>query len=104
MPQARNDTPPVLTFASATSWEQWLRKHHSDPSGLWLKIAKKDSGIDSVAKNEALDVALCYGWIDGQLKPLDEKYFLQKYTPRRPKSLWSKRNIAKRGDIASRPC
>jgi uncharacterized protein YdeI (YjbR/CyaY-like superfamily) len=76
-------------------WEQWLAEHHTRTAGVWIKMAKKASGIASVTHDEALDVALCYGWIDGQRNSLDDSYFLQKFTPRRPKSLWSKRNIDK---------
>ena len=86
---------PILPFASVALWEQWLSEHHTRCAGVWLKIAKKASGIASVTYDEALDVALCYGWIDGQRKTADSEFFLQKFTPRRPKSLWSKRNIAK---------
>ena len=86
---------PILTFASASAWEAWLRKHHAETDGLWIRIAKKESGIASVGYEEALDEALCHGWIDGQKKPFDSEYYLQKFTPRRPKSLWSKRNIEK---------
>lgn len=84
---------PIKTFATAASWEAWLSKQHASSAGLWLKIAKKDTGIASVNYAEALDAALSYGWIDGQKKSFDEEYFLQKFTPRRPRSLWSKRNI-----------
>ena len=86
---------PILPFASVALWEQWLSEHHDRLDGVWLKIAKKASGIASVTHDEALDVALCYGWIDGQRRPADSEFFLQKFTPRRPQSLWSKRNIAK---------
>jgi len=86
------DDLPVLSFAAQKDWEAWLKKHHSDPTGIWLKIAKKDSGIPSVTYSEGLDGALCYGWIDGQKAPLDDRYWLQKFTPRRPKSGWSKIN------------
>lgn len=86
---------PTLPFASASAWEEWLAEHHAQADGVWIKMAKKASGIASVTHDEALDVALCYGWIDGQCKGLDATYFLQKFTPRRPKSLWSKRNIDK---------
>lgn len=85
----------ILPFASAELWEQWLLENHRTVDGVWLKIAKKESGIATVTYDEALDVALCYGWIDGQKKSLDKDYFLQKFTPRRSKSLWSKRNIGK---------
>jgi uncharacterized protein YdeI (YjbR/CyaY-like superfamily) len=86
---------PILPFPSAASWEQWLSDNHSKSAGVWVQVAKKASGIPSVTHDEALDVALCYGWIDGQRKPYDDTYFLQKFTPRRSKSLWSKRNIEK---------
>lgn len=90
---------PVLPFASAELWEQWLSKHHVQPVGLWIKIAKKASGIPSVTYDEALDVALCYGWIDGQRKTYNSEFFQQKFTPRRARSLWSKRNINKVADL-----
>ena len=86
---------PVMSFASPRAWEAWLAKHHSTSPGIWLKFAKKGSGIPSVYYREALEVALCYGWIDGQLKSLDERYYLQRFTPRRPKSKWSKINCGK---------
>ncbi|MEO7021814.1 MAG: YdeI/OmpD-associated family protein [Ktedonobacteraceae bacterium] len=85
----------INVFNDAVQFEAWLASHHKLQSGMWLKIAKKGSGIASVTIVEALDVALCYGWIDGQRKSYDETYYLQKFTPRRPKSLWSKVNIAK---------
>ncbi|WP_081420340.1 YdeI/OmpD-associated family protein [Pseudoxanthomonas sp. Root630] len=81
-------------FADATAWERWLA-HHSDSTGVWLKIAKKASGITSVSYAEALDVALCHGWIDGQKKGFDAQFFLQRFTPRRARSTWSKINVAK---------
>ena len=83
---------PVLPFADASAWEAWLVAH-PDAKGVWLKIAKKDSGIATVTYAEALDVALCHGWIDGQKRGCDAAYFLQRFTPRRAKSLWSKINI-----------
>ena len=85
----------TLTFASQAKWADWLVEQHDKSAGVWLKVAKKDSGISSVTITEALDIALCYGWIDGQRLPFDEKYYLQKYTPRRPKSIWSKINVEK---------
>jgi len=84
---------PVLFFEDMPAWNQWLNVHHAEPSGVWLKFAKKASGITSLTYQPALEVALCYGWIDGQTKSLDETYYLQKFTPRRPKSIWSKRNV-----------
>ena len=85
---------PTLKFASAAAWDKWLSKHH-DLSGVWIQMAKKATGISSVDWDEAVDVALCHGWIDGQRNSLDAEYFLQKYTPRRARSIWSKRNIDK---------
>jgi uncharacterized protein YdeI (YjbR/CyaY-like superfamily) len=86
---------PVLFFEDQATWHQWLDKHCTDPTGVWLKFAKKSSGITSLNYAEALDEALCYGWIDGQAKSVDEIYYLQRFVPRRPKGMWSKRNIAK---------
>lgn len=85
----------ILPFASQAKWADWLARQHDKSAGVWLKLAKKDSGIPSVTYDEALEIALCYGWIDGQKKSFDEKYFLQKFTPRRPKSIWSKINTGK---------
>jgi uncharacterized protein YdeI (YjbR/CyaY-like superfamily) len=85
---------PVLHFETPQAWEQWLAASTA-AAGVWLKIAKKDAGIASVTYAEALDVALCHGWIDGQKKGLDAQFFLQRFTPRRPRSLWSKINVAK---------
>lgn len=86
---------PILLFKSQDDWRRWLDKNYSQPQGIWLKIAKKDSGITSISYGEALEEALSYGWIDGQLQRYDQQYYLQKFTPRRPKSIWSKVNIAK---------
>ena len=86
---------PVLAFPDAHAFEAWLEQHASDPTGLWLKIAKKASGIPTVTYDEAVDVALCFGWIDGQKNSYDAEYFLQRFGPRRPRSLWSKVNTRK---------
>ena len=86
---------PILPFESKKKFADWLAKNHDKSAGLWLKIAKKATGISTVTYAEALDVALCYGWIDGQKGSFDEQYFLQKFTPRRPKSIWSKINVEK---------
>lgn len=85
----------VIVFHDGQQWESWLAEHHELPGGVWLKIAKKASGIASVTPAEALDVALCYGWIDSQRKTYDQTYFLQRYSRRRQKGLWSKVNIDK---------
>ncbi|MFT3782147.1 MAG: YdeI/OmpD-associated family protein [Nibricoccus sp.] len=92
MPAPEN---PLIAFASAEDWEQWLETNAARSEGVWIKFAKKGSGIPSVTYAEALDVALCHGWIDGQLKSIDAAFFKQRFTPRRPRSLWSKRNIEK---------
>jgi uncharacterized protein YdeI (YjbR/CyaY-like superfamily) len=86
---------PVMSFATQHAWHNWLSKNYTLQTGIWLKIAKKGSGIDSVDRKQALDEALCYGWIDGQALSLDQTYYLQKYTPRRVRSMWSKVNIGK---------
>lgn len=83
---------PTLPFATAEAWDAWLAEHHADSDGVWVKIAKKGSGVPTVAYPEVLDVALSYGWIDGQRKALDATWFLQKFTPRRARSRWSKIN------------
>src|SRR5215510_12174263 len=86
---------PILPFESKKKWADWLAKQHAKSTGVWLKLAKKNTGIPSVNYEEALDVALCYGWIDGQKGSFDDKYWLQKFTPRGPKSIWSKINTEK---------
>ncbi|MDX2139743.1 MAG: YdeI/OmpD-associated family protein [Chloroflexota bacterium] len=86
------DDLPRVTFESEQAWELWLEANHETSPGLWLQIAKKDSGIPSVTYAQALQVALCFGWIDGQKGSLDDRYFLQKFTRRRPKSKWSQVN------------
>lgn len=84
---------PIIPFESKKKFADWLAKNHGKSAGAWLKLAKKGAEIPSVTYAEALDVALCYGWIDGQRNSFDENYFLQKFTPRRPKSIWSKINV-----------
>jgi len=86
---------PIITFKSQNKFTDWLAKYHNKSNGIWLKLAKKSSNIPSVSYFEAVDVALCYGWIDGIRKAFDDKYYLQKFTPRRPKSIWSKTNVDK---------
>ncbi len=86
---------PIITFESGDDWREWLNKNYGNQIGVWIKIAKKDAGITSITYTEALDEALCYGWIDGMRRGFDAQYFLQKFTPRRKRSLWSKVNIAK---------
>ena len=79
----------IMLFNSEQDWEQWLEEHHTTSPGTWLKIAKKEAGKESVSYQEALTVALCFGWIDGQKNKFDNEYWLQKFTPRRPRSPWS---------------
>ena len=86
---------PILPFASRASWAAWLAENHETSNGVWLKIAKKGSGIETVSYAEALDAALCHGWIDGQKGRFDDCYWLQRFTPRRPRSKWSKVNREK---------
>jgi len=85
----------IMSFETQQDWESWLTEHRTDTVGIWLKIAKKETGKPSVNYSEALDSALCYGWIDGQKASFDDQYWLQKFTPRRPKSIWSKVNCDK---------
>ena len=84
---------PVLEFPDARRWRTWLARNHRMTDGVWLKIQKKGSPVPSVNYAEALDEALCFGWIDGQKQSHDAQAFLQKFTPRRSRSIWSKRNI-----------
>ena len=90
---------PTLLFPKQKDWADWLQKNHAKSSGVWLKLAKKNSGSQSVSYAEALEIALCYGWIDGQKKSYDESFWLQKFTPRGAKSIWSKINKAKAGEL-----
>ncbi len=90
---------PTLLFPKQKDWADWLRKNHAKSSGVWLKLAKKSSGSQSVSYAEALEIALCYGWIDGQKKSYDESFWLQKFTPRGAKSIWSKINKGKAGEL-----
>ncbi|MGO4381257.1 YdeI/OmpD-associated family protein [Pseudoduganella sp. RAF53_2] len=82
-------------FKDVTAWTRWLEKEHANCPGIWMRIAKKSAGEPSVQYPEALDVALCFGWIDGQKKSIDENYWLQKWTPRAARSIWSKINREK---------
>jgi uncharacterized protein YdeI (YjbR/CyaY-like superfamily) len=82
----------TISFRSWRDFRAWLTENHSQSDGIWLRIYKKDSEVTTVTYAEALDQALCYGWIDGQKKPYDEQSWLQRFTPRRSKSPWSKKN------------
>jgi uncharacterized protein YdeI (YjbR/CyaY-like superfamily) len=86
------DPLPVMTFESTDAWDAWLGAHHDGSPGLWLKIAKKGAAGRTISYSDALDVALCHGWIDGQKGRHDDEYWLQRFTPRKPGSNWSKIN------------
>jgi uncharacterized protein YdeI (YjbR/CyaY-like superfamily) len=83
---------PVVAFKSQQAWSDWLMSQRAPSKGVWLKLAKKSSEIVSVSRPEAIDTALCHGWIDGQLDSFDDKYWLIRFTPRRPTSKWSEKN------------
>lgn len=89
------DELPILLFADPAELEEWLEGDGGGSEGVWLKIAKKGSGVESVGYAEALEVALCFGWIDSQKRGFDEKHFLQRFTPRRPRGRWSRINREK---------
>jgi uncharacterized protein YdeI (YjbR/CyaY-like superfamily) len=88
------DNLPIIAFEKTEDFAAWIEGHWAD-AGMWLKIAKKGSGVKTISYAQALEVALCWGWIDGQKQAYDERYFLQKFTPRRARSVWSKINVAK---------
>jgi uncharacterized protein YdeI (YjbR/CyaY-like superfamily) len=92
IPRPLRAQPLTLAFPSAAEWEDWLEANHADADGLWVKIAKKGSGIESVRYPEVLESAICFGWIDARREALDDQYFLQRFTPRRPRSKWSRIN------------
>jgi uncharacterized protein YdeI (YjbR/CyaY-like superfamily) len=89
---AADDDLPQIPFASCAEWEQWLEDNHAESDGVWIKMAKKGAGIESVHYPEVLDSALCFGWIDGRREALDAQHFLQRFTPRRARSRWSRIN------------
>jgi len=86
---------PIMPFASDKLWEKWLKANHASSRGVWLKIAKSASGVDTVTYAQALETALCYGWIDGQKDAFDARSWLQRFTPRKPGGRWSKINRQK---------
>jgi uncharacterized protein YdeI (YjbR/CyaY-like superfamily) len=90
-----SDNLPVISFETQQDWEAWLKEHHAETKGIWLKIAKKEARTPSVSYAEALDSAICYGWIDGQKASFDDRHWLQKFTPRGARSIWSKVNCDK---------
>ena len=93
---------PIIAFASRDAWEDWLEEQHTTSDGLWLKFAKKGSGLETVTYDQAVEIALCYGWIDGQARKVDEDYYLQRFTPRRARSKWSKLNRQKATELIKR--
>jgi uncharacterized protein YdeI (YjbR/CyaY-like superfamily) len=93
------DDLPILLFATPADLEEWLEESHEHTEGFWLKVAKKGSGEQTVTYAEALELALCFGWIDSQKRGLDEKFFLQRFTPRRPRGRWSRINRDKVEDL-----
>ena len=90
-----SDTADTIFFPDADAFEAWLAENVDHQPGVWLKIAKKSSGIASLTDDEAVDIGLCFGWISGQRRSLDDTYYLQKYVPRRPRSRWSQVNVRK---------
>ena len=94
------DGRPILAFASPEAFEAWLEREHATSDGVWLRFAKKGSGVTSVAYADAVEVGLCYGWIDSQALSLDERFYLQKFTPRRARSKWSRVNRDKVEELA----
>ena len=91
-PEAAAPELPVLLFEDQAAWAEWLERHHAGAPGVWLRHAKKDGGLRSVSYAEALDVALCYGWIDSQKRSWDDRSWIQKWGPRGPRSIWSRIN------------
>jgi uncharacterized protein YdeI (YjbR/CyaY-like superfamily) len=89
------DGVEIIAFPDAEAFESWLAEHYTRHEGVWIKMAKKKSGIPTVTDDEVVDIGLCYGWISGQRRSFDEQHYLQKYVPRRPKSLWSQVNVDK---------
>ncbi|MEV3993525.1 YdeI/OmpD-associated family protein [Streptomyces sp. NPDC049837] len=89
------DGVEIITCADGEAFEGWLAEHHTRHEGVWIKVAKKNSGIPSVTSDELVDIGLCYGWISGQRRSYDAQHYLQKYVPRRPRSLWSQVNVEK---------
>jgi len=90
-----SDEPDVIAFPDAESFAGWLESHVAHQPGVWLKLAKAGTGIPSLTSDEAVDVGLCFGWISGQRRGLDDTYYLQRYVPRRPRSRWSMVNVRK---------
>ncbi|WP_046775848.1 YdeI/OmpD-associated family protein [Streptomyces yangpuensis] len=95
------DGVEIVGFPDAAAFESWLAEHHTRQEGVWIRLAKKRSGIPSVTADELVDIGLCYGWISGQRRSLDELHYLQKYVPRRSRSLWSQVNVDKVAELTA---
>lgn len=94
MQMSENKEMKVVAFKTPNAFEKWLAKNHNKATGIWLRFFRKDSGKATITYKEAVDEALCYGWIDGQANKYDDESWIQKFTPRGPRSIWSKRNTA----------
>jgi uncharacterized protein YdeI (YjbR/CyaY-like superfamily) len=101
MPGPGDDGAEVRPFRDADEFDAWLAEHHAEPAGVWVKLAKASSGIASMTSDEAVDVGLCWGWISGQRRGLDDRWYLQKYVPRRPRSRWSQVNVRKVDELTA---
>jgi len=99
MPAAPRPELPTLRFATAPEWRRWLAAHHDTTPGVWIQFAKKRAPLATVTHDQALEIAICFGWIDGQVKPLDETFWRQRFTPRGPRSRWSQINRAKAEEL-----
>ena len=99
MREPGEDGAEVRPFRDAEEFDTWLAERHDHQPGVWLKLAKRSSGIPSMTSDEAVDVGLCWGWISGQRRALDDTWYLQKYVPRRPHSNWSALNVRKVGEL-----
>jgi uncharacterized protein YdeI (YjbR/CyaY-like superfamily) len=100
-PLSLRDVDDVAEFRSGAEWDRWLAENHTGSKGVWIRLFRKGSGMPSVTVAEALDSALCYGWITGQARPYDGTSWLARFVPRRPKSIWSKINVGHVERLAS---
>ncbi|MER5863210.1 YdeI/OmpD-associated family protein [Kitasatospora sp. NPDC002040] len=97
----QRDGVEIIAFADGAAFESWLAEHHGRAAGVWVRVAKKDSGIPTVTDQELVDIGLCYGWISGQRRSLDAQCYLQRYVPRRARSLWSQVNVDKVAELTA---
>ena len=96
---AAPDGRPVISFATQGAWREWLEAEHAGSDGVWIKIAKKSAGVESVTHDQAVEEALCFGWIDGQVRRVDDAWFMQRFTPRTKRSKWSRLMREKAGEL-----